>query len=783
MKNNPVQFELPGLINLSSSGANENFTTFIDQARNIAANAGLRWIMALDAAGVACKGQEWDLRKMANDGRPSSRVLRTFSHVQEAQDKMIVRGLLKAASVVTGPVPQSWQDLIKAHTIEHVLVRKKSLSFIGSAAGAWRFLATVSNKEPWQVTSDDVRLACEISDECQNTNNGRSIILIGLIRSFVDPLHLFDACPLASLVNRHVKQKVARAKFAQVENKLAKTLSERKSEEKLPERRAFWEIVRIVFTEKPLTLNDTLRFAMVKLLLITGLRIGEVALLPLDWKRTRTYLDESGKPAGKSGGISESLMIRHFAEKQGTGLLYESTQFVPDMFRDEVERTLEQVTMLTTPLRDTLKAQFETGRIFPQYRPEQLVDAVEMYVHLTGNPVWEIAPLSPAVTDCLARYRETLDHTELQGLHEIQRNTSKQLAAAVSRYFSQEKRDQGLILRDADGNPDIGRGVRGKFLRVSDAEAYVTRYVPTKLSDLAPLTLDNGNKLAPWELLFLMPKRAVGAGRGDSVLDPTKTFSVGISDEVLLMATLGVGGREAQSLFFLYGQTEADHALKIKTHSFRHLQNTELFRLGVADTIITKRFNRRSVAQSYEYDHRSLAEEMDQIELPDEWAHILGESKAATVAKLITAGRANGPIVREFKHIQAKEGDDAALRFLSAEADGFHATPYGTCLNSFTVDPCPKHLECFNGCRHLSATNLPEQQQNLVALHGRLKAALAHAQARPDGAVGKANQIAHAKVRLEGIEKLLATSAGQAVFPDGVDHSLPTRIRSVLDDA
>ncbi|MDO8261786.1 MAG: hypothetical protein Q7T21_01020 [Gallionella sp.] len=775
MKNNSVQFELLGFINL----ANENFTTFINHARSIAANAGLRWSIELDATGVACAGQEWDLRKMANDGRPKSYVLRTFSHFRDAQERMVIRGLLKPESVAISPVSESWQDLIKAHTIQHVLVRKKSLSYIGMSSAAWRFLATISGKEPWQVTSDDVLLACEISEECQSTKNGRSIVLIGLIRSFVDPLHLFDACPLASLVNRHVKGKVARAKFAQIEDKLAKTLSERKSEEKLPERRAFWELVRIVFTEKPLTLNDALRFAMVKLLLITGLRVGEVALLPFDWKRTRTYLDESGKPAGESGGISESLMIRHFAEKQGTALLYETTQFVPDMFRDELERTLELVARLTAPLRDTLKAQYETGRIFPQYRPEQLVDTVEMYVHLTGNPVWEIAPWSRAVKDCLARYRDTLDHSALLQLPEIQK-TSTNLTAAVSRYFSQEKRTNGMVLRDATGQPDNGQGVRGKFLRVSDAEAYVSRYLPTKVSDLAPLTLDSGRKLAPWELLFLLPKRAVGAGRGDSVLDPTKTFSVGIADEVLLMSALGGETREAQSLFLLYGQTEADHDLKIKTHSFRHLQNTELFRLGVADTIITKRFNRRSVAQSYEYDHRSLAEEMDQIELPDEWALTLGESKAASVAKLITAGRANGPIVREFKHIQAKEGDDAALRFLAAEAGGFHATPYGTCLNSFTVDPCPKHLECFNNCRHLSATGLPEQQKNLAVLHGRLKAALAHALSRPDGAVGRTNQIAHAQVRLEGVEKLQITPVGQAVFPDGVDHSLPTGIRSVL---
>ena len=782
MNNTDYQASIFNFSALPGSTPNENFSTFIEHARNIATNIGLRWNIELNAKGVARAGHEWDLRKIANDGRPKTLVLRTFSNCEDALLKMVEQGLFKAESVVIRAVSESWQDLIKAHTLEHVLVRKKSLSYVASSANAWRFLATVSGKEPWQVTSDDVLLACEISEECQSTKNGRSIVLIGLIRSFVDPLHLFDACPLAGLVNRHTKGNVARAKFAQIENKLAKTLAERKSEEKLPERQAFWELIRIVFTEKPRTLNDAIRFTMVKLLLITGLRVGEIALLPLDWRRTRNYLNEMGKPAGESGGISESLMIRHFAEKQGTNLLYETTQFVPDMFKAEVESILEEAIRLTAPLRETLKSQYESGRIFPQYQPEQLVDALEMYVHLTGNPVWQIAPLSSEITNSIIEYKDKLDHRILADLPKFKKS-SDQVSIAVRRYFSQTNRTRGLILRDLHGNPDIKIDVRGKFLRVSDVEKYVTKHVRTKLSDLKPLVLENGTKMAPWEALFLLPKRAVGAGRGDSVLDPTKTFSVGIADESLLMTTLGASNSERKSLFTLYGRTEADHKLSINTHSFRHLQNTELFRLGVADTIITKRFNRRSVAQSYEYDHRSLAEEMDQLELPDEWALVLGESKAATVAKMITSGRANGPIVREFKHIQASEGDEAALQFLSAEADGFHATPYGTCLNSFTVDPCPTHLECFNGCRHLSATNLPEHHHNLVILKGRLKKAIAHAYSRPDGSIGKTNQIAHAQVRLDGVEKLLITPPGKSVFPNGVDHSLPTKTRSVLDVA
>jgi hypothetical protein len=711
----------------------------------------------------------------------------TFSEFEDAQAELVKRGLLSEAELGIRPVSKHWQDLMKAYTLDHVVVKKKSLSFAQNASQAWRFLATVARKDPWLVTVDDVRLACEISDACQNTD-GRSINIMALTRNFVDALHLFDACPLAALVNRRKAAPENRANFAKseamdkAEDALLTALAERKAQEKLPDKKAFWQLLKIVYTDSPKSAVDYLRFALIKLMVLTGLRIGEVVFIPLDWKRTRGYVDYKGVPAGELGGISESLSIRHFALKQGEPYLYEETQFVPEMFREEVISILDGVLALTAPLRATLKAQFESGRVFPQYEPDELVEATTMYVHLTGNPVWLNRPYSQNLSDCLDRYSITFDLAELARLPGLQQGTAP-LAAAVSRYYSKERRSQGLVLREPSGMPSVGTGVRGKFLRVSDVEAYVNKHVLTKRSDLSPLRLNNGGEIAPWEMLFLMPKRAVAQGRGDSVLDLVNTYSVGIVDPALVQSALGGDDADVKQycIYRAYGLTEEDKALTLKTHSLRHLQNTELFRLGVSDAIITKRFNRKSVAQSYVYDHRSLAEHLDEVDLSDEWAQVLGDSKAATVAQMILAGKANGPIVREFKKIQIAEGDQAALLFLMAEADGFHVTPYGTCLNSFTVDPCPKSLECFQDCRHLSVTDLPEHREHAVVLLGRLKVVLEHARAKPDGTIGKANQIAHALTRVIGVEKLLATPAGSLVFPDGIDLSKPNKPGTILD--
>lgn len=759
---------------------NENFQSLIENARKISASKVPRWEIELDDRGVAKTGCSWNLQTLSEKGKPKKMVLRTFSEFVDAQKVLLSRGLLTESEVGLRPVSQHWQDLIKAFVLDFVSVKKKSVSFAINASQAFRFLATVARKEPWLVTSEDVLLACEISNICQSTD-ARTINLMALIRNFVDVHHIFNTCPVGPLVDHFQPGANKRAKFAKTKSEILSELMQRKTAEKLPEKRAFWELVNIIYSQTPTSVVDFLRFSFLKLLLLTGLRIGEVVEIPLDWRRIRSFTDYRGRPAGESGGISESLEIRHFAEKQGEPFLVEKKQFVPEMFRSEIETILGQVAALTAPLRATLRAQYESGSVFPQYEPEALVDAVTMYVHLTGNPIWTHPPYSSELTQCIDRYKKTFELKELLQMQRLQDGTT-QLAAAVSRFFSEENRNKGLILRDAGGSPTTGRGIRGKFLRVSDAESYVKNHVPTKLSDLAPLRLNQGGALAPWEMLFLMPKRAVAEGRGNSIVDLFNTYSVGIADSALLLTVLGEeSNSEKVTIFSRYGTTAEVKALTLTSYTFRHLQTTELFRLGISDAVITKRFNRKSVAQSSVYDHRSLAEQLDAIELPDEWSALLGEGNTSTVAKLIFSGKTRGPIVQEFKRVQTEEGDEAALLFLKAEADGFHVTPYGMCINSFTVDPCPKSLECFNDCRHLSSTGLPEHKKNLVTLLGRLKHVLEHAKSKPDGTIGKQNQIQHATKRIVGVEKLLTTSPGELVFPDGVDLSLPKNQGGVLD--
>jgi len=791
---------------------NSSLEAFIREARSIAESRGIPWNLELDAEGIVIGGQTWNLTQMVGASPPPTTWLndlgtdrRTIAVLNSSPPPGPQRTYSKK------PLSRHWQDLIKACAIDQLLVRRNTCPHVScNVVRPLRVLATcAANTEPWALTVDDLAFAIDTAKKIQASGKLADLIF-GAVRSILDPNHLTDSGPLSPALERDKKVHVRTSKFTKSMDDLRSDLDERKSSEKLPERRAFWELVRIVFTETPRSFLDLLRFAQAKTLILTGLRDGECTLLPADWKRYREYFDPADRSARQAGGVSRSLMLRHFAEKQrvlyeDSIALFETVQHVPLVFEEILTNTLDQVVTATEPLRRTLRRQIVTGRILPQFDEGELVRAAELYTYLTGNPFVVRLPedvrrqyVTIYQRDCNPAIFEELRTQQLEAAR-----AGRLLEIAVYQYF---RRLTGVPLRKSNG--DIWDGNRegtmvwsDVYLRIDEVETYLATQVATKRSDLTPLKLANG-ELSAWELLFLMPKRALGDSKDVGLCDITRYCAVGRMDRQMTTHTLATG--KQQTLFSVYGESDEDRALTLRPHSLRHLQNTELFRLGIADTIITKRFNRRRVAQSYDYDHRSLSEDLDQIELKPEVELRLGE-KSATVARLIKSGKARGPIVEAFGRIQRTEGEDAAFDYLQAEADGFHSTPYGSCINSFMVDPCPKYLECFTGCKHLSATDLSENRMNLVQLEARLETAVHVIEARKlpitgqgialqlevDGdsgasalqvgahpiekrafeSIGLDNQLAHAKTRLAGVRKLLATPPGQMVFPGGPDLS------------
>lgn len=776
---------LRGLIRMNS-----NFAAYVHHAQETALSKGLSWKMPVDEAGKVPKAAAWDLS--APVGAPPPRALLADLGQNPKALKALNerRSVDKLAPVDQQPLSDHWQDFIKAAAIDQVFIRRNQpAATLNNVIRPLRIIATCApGVEPWELTSDHIRLAHDIALSIAASGQ-YAVVLFGVTRDLIDRNNIADRSPLlphVSGVDKQQRKNVASVNLtARSDDRraksLRKSLSERKDAAKLPDHRAFWELIRIAFTETPRTFADNIRFAQIKLQVLCGFRIGELCVIPADWRRTRDYVDADGRPAGELGGVSRSLMIRHFAEKQrgedeNSVMLYEAFQHVPTIFEEIIEETMAAALLLTDPLRHRLRAQTETGRIFPELPINQLVQAADLFTRMTGSLQVSDREFPTTLVD---QYRASYDASVLDQLRHDNSNETG-FSMQFLTYWAKLSAQKPLPMRDHHGAPWKGRAKwNGVYFFVSEMEKYIRESMPTKLSDVLPLQLANGNKIYPHELLFLAPKRALIEERNRSICDITRYFAVGPTATADLMGHLG--GKE-NNLFNRYGQTEEDRQLTLTSHSLRHLQNTELFRLGVADTIITKRFNRRSVQQSYVYDHRSLAEDLDRIDLPPT-ADILND-KSALAYKMMKAGKIKGRLVREFEGIQKQYGEEAAFAYLSVEADGFHTTPYGYCINSFVVDPCPKHLECFGGCRHFAMSEQDEHRRNLTRTADQLRKAIEMIEARPSESIGRDNQLKHARTRLNYIEVALAAESGSRPFHDGPDLSViydSRNERSVLD--
>ncbi len=290
-------------------------------------------------------------------------------------------------------------------------------------------------------------------------------------------------------------------------------------------------------------------------------------------------------------------------------------------------------------------------------------------------------------------------------------------------------------------------------------------------SDLRRFKTNEGVALSTADMLFLV---LFGWKTLPSQLAPDAP--VAVISQSSMYQSLGIGSLKS-TLFKRYSKTDGASKMAVKPHSLRHLMNTELFRLNVPDTLITHQFGRQTVAQSYEYDHRTLAEHLRFVQLP---AAAAGAIKPGTtqelVAKMVVSGvAATSHIGQSFKSIQAEHGDEVAFQYLAANSDGFHVTPYGFCTNSFSVNPCARHLKCFDNCKHFAASGATEHRVSLQELRQKLVVMRNVASAKGPGTLGRKNQIAHASRLLDGVGKALEAQPRALVFPDGVDHSAPRK--------
>lgn len=754
---------------------NHYFETFIAESRRLAEAAGLRWDPPISPEGSVLTGHAWDLTAVVH-GRPPRAILANLGRDLRTLEVIAAE---RSLSIILPrsrlPLTRGWTDLFQAVAADHVLVRRNQpRGVLAQVVRPLRVLATCvpPGVEPWDIEREDVEQALRISALVQECGKLRDLVL-GVVRDVIDASHLADRCPIAPPAER---RKLARHPGEHPSRPLRSSLEERTDGHKLPEAAALWELVRIVFCERPRTFSDVLRFAQVKLLLTCAFRIGEVEMLPHDWRREREYYDLHGRPAGEFGGLSRALCIRYFAEKKRSegehnNSLMEATHYVPAAFEALVDESLSTVERITAPLRARLKSQTETGRVFPEYEPSALMPAEEFFVRLFGSLHVKGAALPEALE---MEYRRTWSSESLDALRVHQERSAEPFRSATKSARA-KLHDRAPLppLRTTRGfeAPRTKRQYwRSGFFRVGELEEYVRNAVPTKLPDTNPMRMEDGTLVFPHQFLFLAPKRALLEEREDSLLDVGLYFAVGRVDVHDL--AMNLGSREEANLFQRYGRTAEDRALSLNSHSLRHLYTSELLRLGLSELIVTLLQERGGVVETRQYKHLSLAQDLAQMELPKGAERVLGPN-AQDALKAIRTGRLTGPFVERFKRVQRDRGEEAALQLLAAEADGFQATLYGYCMTSLLVNPCPKGMECFDGCKHLVLSANDEHRTNLLKLRTRYSVLLDELAKLPPGHVGRDNQEISAKTKLMNVDRALAALPGQCPFPDGEDRFKP----------
>lgn len=738
------------------------FERFISTYRRIAATHGLNWDLPVDAAGNIVSSARWDLGELTGTPKPPSYYLSDLGAdrptLKVLNEERLSLGL---SPVEGGPISVGWQALLKAMTVRGLFEkRNRPGHLVSGVIRPIRALATCCpDREPWQLTADDLRSALETLGKVDNVAKLRTLVETFAVT--MDENLLSEHSPVIGSRTGTTRGPTKRM------SAIRERLEDRRRADRLPGAREFWELLRILLEKKPVSFYDMIRFGAVELGVLMGLRVEEIASIPVDPVTLKRFVDVRGQNPANRGGVSHTMFLRHFSEKQGlrssqTVVFAETSTSVLRLFEDEVQAVVERIQTATAPLRHRLEAQIRTGRIFPEYDPGEVLPLEELFPRLTGNPF----AFEGDKNELLAtRYRDTFDLDVLREIADYQR-TRQRAGASLTRGCNHYmcRPETRWIRRNPSDGPRTG-------VLVAHLEAGIRANIPTKLSDTEGFPLEGGRQLSVSDCLFLVPKRAIGEGKGQTICDVTRYAFVGrlITSDIAM--ALGTESAARQSFFSKYG-SHGVAAYTLNSHAMRHMHNNELFAAGVADTIITHRFGRKSVAQSHEYDSRSLAQELADMELPKGTADLL-IGPARDAFKLIASNRGSGKLVTEFRRIQKDEGDEAAIVFLATEADGMQITPYGLCLNSFVVEPCPRHLECFGGCSHLMRTGRPSETAQLQKLADRYRTVLASIDQHPGSEGAKAKAKAQAAARLAAIEQTIATKVGEPVFPEGADLSRP----------
>lgn len=241
------------------------------------------------------------------------------------------------------------------------------------------------------------------------------------------------------------------------------------------------------------------------------------------------------------------------------------------------------------------------------------------------------------------------------------------------------------------------------------------------------------------------------------------------------------------SIFSRRSFVEPDgNPIRLTSHQPRHWRNTIYHLTGMSDVQQALALGRKRLDQNVYYQHTSIEE--NTAAHHEFLAFNSHHERIDFLHTGIRDKRIQGALTDSYHALLSDKGTTTAEAFLTVHATALHVTPFGGCIHDFSQAPCPKHLQCWNGCSHLHLMGTPSERANLERQAENLTTAITIMRDAGAGEAGSDVWLADQEDKLNNLNSVLArdTNVGvQRVFPNGRPMTVADsdkRHSSVSDD-
>ncbi|ERH50910.1 hypothetical protein O203_11405 [Ectopseudomonas chengduensis] len=614
------------------------------------------------------------------------------------------------------PLPPAFQDFCKAIIVH--LQRTRGLKFSMVAAyniatrRLYNSLYERGEAAPFRLTRSDFDRVVGFLRVSSYKNLYDAVSHLKVIADTIDKYRITD---VAIHFEHDARPEKARHDYISLHDP-DRAVKQRKSDQKLPSREAMEAYAQC--TNQPLSSGEEILLRVIDLLIATGQRGNEVAVIPYDCWVERPIRDGLGEVVLDAHG--EALVecgIRYFAEKQFQSRVHWLAESDIPLARRAVERLKD----LTNEQREiALWQEQHPGRIW-QFSPVEVLSEREVMKWL-------------GFSNTQGYGRNLYLYLSRNGIYPYDESAGRKIKAVCRRYVAGEI--ERLIAPKLGGHAALTENTNG------------IAHVVLKTSEVLAIAFDGQFRFGGREanVFRVIPRR------------------VSLED---INRALGADPKYP-SIFSRRSLAEADGSpIRLTSHQPRHWRNTIYHLTGMSDVQQALALGRKRLDQNKFYQHTSIEE--DTAAHQDFLAFNSYQERIDFLHAGIRRGQIQGALSDSYHALLQDKGTTTAEAFLTVHATALHITPFGGCVHDFSQAPCPKHLQCWNDCSHLHLMGTLSERKNLQEQAERLHSAILIMREAGDGEAGSDVWLADQEHKLNNLQTVLSRdSAGvQQVFPMG----------------